>query len=136
MSQNKNKSTLSMKKRILIVDDIEFNLELEEKIINSFQKEFGIDMEINKAYTVEEALTDITQNDVYDAMIIDMNLPDGSGTDIAKATLKKSTKTRIAALTIYPNKYHDQRDLFHLFWKKPIMPQPFKEHLMQLLQLK
>ena len=136
MNQNKSKSALSMKKRILIVDDIEFNLELEEKIINTLQEEFKIDIEINKADTVKEALTNITQNDVYDAMIIDMNLPDGSGIDIAKAALKKSTKTRIAALTIYPNQYHDQENFFHLFWKKPIMPEPFKENLTHLLQLK
>ncbi len=125
-----------MKTRILIVDDIEFNLELEEKVIKSLEKELEVDIEINKAHTVAEALTDITENDAYDAMIIDMCLPDGSGVDIAKAALKKSTKTRIAALTIYPNKYRHQGDFFHFFWKKPIMPYPFKENLIQLLRIK
>lgn len=108
-----------MEKRILIVDDVEFNIELEEKIIKSLMDELGIDIEIDTAYTVEEALSNIAENDRYDAMVIDMNLPDGSGVDIAKAALKKSEETRIAALTIYPSKYEDQRCFFDLFLRKP-----------------
>jgi len=73
-----------MEKRVLIVDDVEFNIELEEKIIKSLMNELGIDIEIDTAYTVEEALRNIAENDRYDAMVIDMNLPDGSGVDIAK----------------------------------------------------
>jgi len=124
-----------MEKRILIVDDVEFNIELEEKIIKSFMDELGIDIEINTAYTVEEALSNIAENDRYDAMVIDMNLPDGSGVDIAKAALKKSEKTRIAALTIYPSKYEDQRCFFDLFLRKPIMPEPYKQNFARLLHL-
>jgi len=124
-----------MEKRVLIVDDVEFNIELEEKIIKSLMNELGIDIEIDTAYTVEEALRNIAENDRYDAMVIDMNLPDGSGVDIAKAALKKSEKTRIAALTIYPSKYEDQRCFFDLFLKKPIMPEPYKQNFTRLLYL-
>jgi len=124
-----------MKKRILIVDDVEFNIEFEGKVIESLMDELGIDIQLDTAYTVEEALSNIAENDRYDAMVIDMNLPDGSGVDIAKAALKKSEKTRIAALTIYPSKYEDQRAFFDLFLKKPIMPEAYKQNFARLLHL-
>jgi len=124
-----------MKKRVLIVDDVDFNIEFEEKVIRSLMDELNVDIEIDTAYTVDEALSKIAENDRYDAMVVDMNLPDGSGVDIAKAALKKSEETRIAALTIYPSKYEDQRAFFDLFLRKPIMPATYKENFARLLRL-
>ncbi len=124
-----------MNKRILIVDDVEFNIEFEKKVIQSLMDEVEIEIQIDTANTVEEALNYIAQNDRYDAMVIDMNLPDGSGVDIAKAALKKSEETRIAALTIYPSKYEDQRAFFDLFLRKPIMPDEYKLNFARLLRL-
>ncbi len=125
----------NLKKRVLIVDDVEFNIEFEEKVIRSLMDECEIDIEIDTAYTLKEALSKIAENDRYDAMVIDMNLPDGSGVDIAKAALKKSEETRIAALTIYPSKYEDQRAFFDLYLRKPIMPSTYKENFARLLRL-
>ncbi|MEA3490671.1 MAG: response regulator [Campylobacterota bacterium] len=124
-----------MGKRILIVDDVEFNIEFEEKVIRSLMDEIGIEIEIDTATSVESALQIISKNDAYDAMVIDMNLPDGSGVDIAKAALKKSEETRIAALTIYPSKYENQRAFFDIFLRKPIMPEAYKQNFARLLQL-
>ena len=124
-----------MGKRVLIVDDVEFNIEFEDKVIRSLMDEMGIDIKIDVAYTVEEALKQIAENDRYDAMVVDMNLPDGSGVDIAKAALKKSEETRIAALTIYPSKYEDQQAFFDIFLRKPIMPESYKENFIRLLRL-
>ena len=124
-----------MKKKVLIVDDVDFNIEFEEKVIRSLMDELKIDIEIDTAYTVKEALNKISENKRYDAMVIDMNLPDGSGVDIAKAALKKSEETRIAALTIYPSKYEDQRAFFDLFLRKPIMPSTYKHNFARLLRL-
>ncbi len=122
-------------KRVLIVDDVEFNIEFETKIIKSLMDEAGLDIQIDVAYTIEGALNKIAENDRYDAMVIDMNLPDGSGVDIAKAALKKSEETRIAALTIYPSKYEDQRAFFDIFLRKPIMPESYKENFARLLKI-
>ncbi len=124
-----------MKKKILIVDDVEFNIEFEEKVIRSLMDELEIEIDIDTAYTVHEALSKIAENDIYDAMVIDMNLPDGSGVDIAKAALKKSEETRIAALTIYPSKYEEYRAFFDLFLRKPIMPATYKHNFARLLRL-
>ncbi len=123
------------KKRVLIVDDVEFNIEFEEKVIRSLMDEVEIDIQIDTAYTVKDALHNIANNDRYDAMVIDMNLPDGSGVDIAKAALKKSEETRIAALTIYPSKYEEQSCFFDIFLRKPIMPEEYKQNFGRLLRL-
>lgn len=124
-----------MKKRVLIIDDVEFNIEFEEKVIKSLMNELNMDIDIDTAYTVEEAFSKIDQNEIYDAMVVDMNLPDGTGVDIAKYAKKKSPSTRIAALTIYPSKYDDQRANFDLFLKKPIMPATYKQNFARLLHL-
>ncbi len=123
------------KKRVLIVDDVEFNIEFEEKVIRSLMDELEIDVQIDTAYTVKDALDKVAENDRYDAMVIDMNLPDGSGVDIAKAALKKSEETRIAALTIYPSKYEEQSCFFDIFLRKPIMPEDYKQNFGRLLRL-
>lgn len=124
-----------MKKNILVVDDIEFNIEFEEKVIKSLMDELDIGVQIDSAYTVTDALEKIEKNDPYDAIIIDMNLPDGTGTTIAKAARSKSDHTRTAALTIYPGTYEHERAFFDLFLKKPIMPDSYKQNLARLLYL-
>lgn len=124
-----------MKKRILIVDDVEFNIEFEEKVIKSLSDELNIDIKIDTALNLGDALEKIALNEYYDAMVIDMNLPDGCGTRIAKAAHAKSQKTRIAALTIYPSQYEKDRGFFDLFLKKPIMPDSYKIDLFRLLHM-
>ncbi len=124
-----------MKKRVLLVDDVEFNITFETEIIHSFMVEAKVDIQIDIARSVGEALVQISKNDRYDAMVIDLNLPDGTGVDIAKAALKKSEETRIAALTIYPSKYEDQQCFFDIFLRKPIAPHSFKENFARLLRL-
>ena len=124
-----------MDKRILIVDDVEFNIEFQKKVIKSLMDKIGVNIQIDTANAVEESLSLIVENDRYDAMVIDMNLPDGSGVDIAKAALRKSEETRIAALTIYPSKYEDERCFFDIFLRKPIMPEDYRENFGRLLRL-
>jgi CheY-like chemotaxis protein len=123
-----------MNKRILIVDDIDFIIEFEEKVIESLSKELSIKIQVDSANTVKEALANIDKH-VYDAMVIDINLPDGSGIDIAKSAQEKSKDTRIAALTIYPQKYEEQNTYFDAFFKKPILPTSYKQHIRRLLNV-
>ena len=124
-----------MFKRILIIDDVNFNIEFESKLISSMMDELKIKCMVDEAHSVEEAYAMISKNDPYDAMIIDMNLPDGTGVEIAKHARDKSTKTRLAALTIYPNEYEKERGNFDLFMKKPIMVESFKQNFMRLIQV-
>ncbi|MBD3799987.1 MAG: response regulator [Campylobacterales bacterium] len=82
-----------MSKRILIVDDIGFIVEFKSKVIDALSKEIKQKILIDSANSVREALAKIAQND-YDAMVVDVNLPDGTGIDIAKvAQAKKRADT-------------------------------------------
>ena len=123
-----------MQKKLLIVDDIDFNLEFEKKVIISLMDELKIDVKIDMAQTVKEAIDKIHSN-IYDTIITDMNLPDGSGVFIAKAARDKDRNIRIAALTIYPSIYEKERSYFDLFLRKPIMPDFYKKNLIRLMRL-
>ena len=101
-----------MSKRILIVDDIDFIIEFEEKVIDSLSKDLSMKIQVDKANNVKDALANIEKHH-YDAMVIDINLPDGSGIEIAKSAQAKSKDTRIAALTIYPQDYEERSHRLH-----------------------
>ncbi len=124
-----------MKRRVLIVDDFEYNLEFEEKVIKSLMKDGDVVITVDVAQNVTDALRKIDENDIYDAMVIDMNLPDGSGLEIARAAMAKSKKTKIAALTLYPSEYEEHHALFDQFLRKPIMPVDYKKNFRALLNL-
>lgn len=131
---NRNNRGNLMSKKILIVDDVEFIVKFEEEVLNAMSKEFSIKIDIDSANNLKDALKKIEVN-TYDAMIIDMNLPDGSGVDIAKAAQEKNTATRIAALTIYPHKYEEHREYFDALYKKPISPASYKQNVRKLLDI-
>jgi CheY-like chemotaxis protein len=123
-----------MSKKILIVDDIEFIVEFERKIIGEFSRENGVKIITDTAGSVSDAL-EMIHKYRYDAMVVDIHLPDGSGLDIIKSAQVKHSDTRIAVMTLYPQKYEHEREHCDLFMNKPILPVRYKEHLKQLLQL-
>ncbi len=123
-----------MQKRVLIIDDLDFILEFEEKILNMLAKESGIKIEIDVANTVFDAQEKLAEFE-YDLLVVDMNLPDGNGVEIAKFALQQNEMVKIAALTIYPHKYEEHRAYFDLFLKKPILPRVYKESVAALLKI-
>ncbi len=124
-----------MSKRVLIVDDFKYNLEFEEKVIGLLVKEHNISIQVESAMNVAEAKKKIEENPPYDIVIVDINLPDGTGVDIAKEAHEKSEHTRIAALTLYPDEYEQASDLFDLLLRKPIMPTTYKQKFERLLDI-
>ena len=60
-----------MSKRILIVDDIDFIIEFEEKVISSLSKELSTKIQVDSANNVKDALSNIEKHH-YDAMVIDI----------------------------------------------------------------
>lgn len=123
-----------MKKHLLFVDDVEYTLQMEREILKKVEKELDIEMHVECASTVAEAAALIDKYD-FDVIICDMNLPDGTGTEIAKKAEAKGIGTSVVALTIYPHLYEQDRAYFDAFLKKPILPSHFKEDLKVLLSL-
>ena len=124
-----------MQKRVLIVDDVEFSRDFEKSLIEKVAKEVGIDLLIDFASSVNEATSKIENNkDGYDYFIIDMNLPDGIGADIAKVAKEFNKDAKIAAMTIYPSRYIKYKKLFDLYLHKPMKPENYKEKLISLLK--
>ena len=121
-------------RKILLVDDIDFNLEFEIKLIKNMMNEKNFELEIDTADDVASSIALIDKNS-YDAIVVDMNLPDGTGLDIAKVARGKNPNTKIAALTIYPSQYEDQKEHFDMFLKKPIMLDSYKDNFVKLLQI-
>jgi CheY-like chemotaxis protein len=122
-----------MQKKVLLVDDIAFILEFEQKVIESLEQEIRVPIKIDKASSVREA-RELLEKEVYDVAIVDMNLPDGSGSDIARTIREKGVGTRIAALTIYPERFEEEKESFDAYFKKPILPSVYKENLRILLK--
>ncbi len=121
-------------KRVLIVDDVNFLLEFENAVIKQLSKETGTTINVEEASSIEKALQKIAEND-YDSMVLDINLPDGLGIDIAKAAREKNANTRIAMLTISPESYDQYREYFDVFMKKPVIPDTYKEVMRKMLNL-
>jgi len=121
--------------KILLCDDIDFVLELEKELFLEIQKEIGVSLEIETASNVSEAIFWL-ENTIYDLLITDMNLPDGTGADIAKIAAKKSFgKTKLVALTSMPIAFEDTKELFDEYITKPTLPKNIKKHLLTLVDL-
>jgi CheY-like chemotaxis protein len=128
------KGSTIMVKKVLIVDDIEFIIKFEENILNLLSKEASVEIEVDSANSVKEALAKIKVK-CYDAIVVDINLPDGSGIEIAKAIQALHKDTRIAGLSIYPLSHEEHASYFDAFYKKPISPKSYKENIRILLDI-
>ena len=124
-----------MQKKILLVDDIGFVLELEKELFQEIEKEKGTSFEIDTASNVSEAIARL-DNTIYDLLITDMNLPDGNGSEIAKeAAAKSSGKTILVALTSMPIAFEDKQEFFDDYLTKPTSPRDIKKHLLKLVSM-
>jgi len=121
-----------MSKKILVVDDIKFIVEYELEMLETLSRELSEKFEIDTAGSVSEAIGKIS-SELYDAVIVDMHLPDGMGVEIAKAAREKQKDVRIAVMTISPYDDEIHRSLFDLFLKKPVPPHIYIEHIRKLL---
>jgi len=122
-----------LQKKILLIDDIDFVLNLEKELFNEIQKESALTFAIETASSVSEALAHL-DNTVYDLLITDMNLPDGNGSEIAKAAAEKSSgKTTLVALTSMPIAFEESKELFDTYLTKPTSPRDIKKHFLKLV---
>jgi len=86
--------------QILIVEDhVFFTGALELVLGRRISEEGGEVPAFRRAVTVEEALNMVAEGDQFDLAILDLMLPDGSGTDVVRAIKYSSPRTRVAVLS-------------------------------------
>lgn len=117
-----------MLRRILLVDDVTFSLEFQKNIIESIDES----IEVVTASTIKEAKTAVQQKRFHIAML-DMQLPDGEGVEIAKLLKENYPDTFVAAITIYPSRYRQYEHLFDVFLAKPVKKDDFRDLLLRML---
>jgi len=122
-----------MSKKMLVVDDIGFIIDFQINLVKEIAKEIKQEIKIDTAKSVAEANALIAKQ-AYDVVVVDLNLPDGNGVEIAKEISGANPTTRIAALTLSPEKHDENYQYFDLFLKKPILPAVYKEKLSALFQ--
>ncbi|WP_456395299.1 response regulator [Desulfurobacterium sp.] len=125
-----NNKTLS----ILIVEDVLFTrLVIREsfKLISKELKDFCFE-EIDEAESLRDALSILNEKH-FDIVITDIHLGDGLGIEVASFVKKKFPDTKVIALTMYPENYKENREIFDGFIAKPVTPQELKEKLLKIL---
>lgn len=125
----------SMSKNILVVDDVEFNREFDKTLIEKVAHENGIDVDVHTAESVSNAIDILQKRDFkFDCIIVDLNLPDGSGVDIAKAVREHNIDAKIAGITIYPSRYRQYKKFFDYYIPKPIQAEIYRKKLSEFLK--
>lgn len=118
---------------VLIVDDNELNLRLAETVLSHA----GFDVKV--ARTAAQARDRLAERE-WDAVLMDLRLPDGNGLDIVRELRADPTRTdtRIAALTASAL-VGDPQQAFdagcHAYISKPIEVRTFAEEVRTLIDL-
>ncbi|MHA1645990.1 MAG: response regulator [Promethearchaeota archaeon] len=123
-----------MKKKIFIVEDNEKNLELFIAVLGTMPN-----LEIYTSITGKEGL-ELIQCNNPDIVILDIQLPDISGTDICRAIrkIKKFKTTPIIAVSSFAMKGDKERILeagFDYYLSKPLKISNFREKIKEFLKL-
>ncbi len=107
---------LRMNKKILVVDD-------EIQILNLFKKAFGKKgYSVHTAETGEQAL-EISKDEEFKVMFLDLNLPGISGLDLCREIRKDRSDAHIYAVTGHATKFEfsDCREAgFDGYFTKPV----------------
>lgn len=108
--------TNTEKSKILIVDDSQDTLNLIGLGINVYDPPFTIDTAVDAA----SAILSIQKTN-YDAIILDVSLPDITGATLGEIIRKQNPNVPIAFLTNYngPQTHENAKDIGAQFWFKP-----------------
>lgn len=89
-----------MKKALVLEDIAATRCWLSSNLVHAFP---GV--EIDEAATLQQSIT-LAQNRLYDIALVDLSLPDGSGTDLIRALQAKNNQTLCVVTTIHDDDNH------------------------------
>ena len=111
--------------KVLVVEDNPLNMELVVEILHT--RGFTV----HEAIDGEEAIKKF-ENDIYDLVIVDIELPGMDGVEVAKIIKNKNKKLPVIALTSYAMKGDKERFLaagFDEYMSKPLDVMAFLKRL-------
>lgn len=98
LNEIENKQNVSTTVRILITEDVNYNLEMLKRMLNSMGYN-NIDTAINGQQAIEKIDQSYIDNNPYDILLLDLIMPIKDGFEVAKHCQEKNYKTRIAVIS-------------------------------------
>ncbi len=111
-------------KKILVVDD---EADILDTIIETLEVEFGESMSIQKAMNGLEALSKIENEDPYDLLVTDLNMPEMNGVELTEKVLFKNKSFPIIVFTGHGD-FEEQQKLTDL-GVRAMIKKPYVEDL-------
>jgi CheY-like chemotaxis protein len=118
-------------KRLLVVDDNATN----RRILKTLAENWN--MAVRTAASGAEALTLLRDNEIFDAVILDMHMPEMDGVMLAREIRKLEHAPRLPLIMLSSLGQRDlaaEKDLFDAFLTKPAKPEQVLETLAKLLK--
>lgn len=120
------------KRRFLIVDDNEIN----RKVVKAFVEKAG--HECTLIYSGKEALNLLKTDKRYDAIFLDIEMPDMNGRDVARAILKDSTIAQIPIIALTGNIGAQDLETYYKigfmgYVAKPVIPEDMMDTVQAIL---
>jgi len=115
---------------LLVVDDNQTN----RRVVELAGQRWG--MLVDTAASAEAALTQLAGGKVYDALVLDLQMPDMDGVMLAKELDARNIKTPrllMTSLGLRSDMPVGERELFNLCLSKPVKPAQFQKALLQML---
>ena len=118
-------------RNVLIIEDLEPAMQwLEQSVLLAFDK-----VEISKAVNVKQAF-DAVNNQVFDVVLADIGLPDGSGLDVIERITKHNNSDELNTIVVVSTIFDDDHHVFSALRKGAkgyILKDKDKQKLAQML---
>lgn len=87
---------------------------------------------VTTATSVEQAKRSLDEIETFDFAVLDFNLPDGTGDQVAQEFADRARRSSTILICLSAIQYYADPNLYDLVLSKPIRPGPFRDTLVEL----